>query len=559
MGGAIVEDKNVQTMSHLKNSLTDSARGYSVGFYSIALEGWRRGLTLKFINENRIKPLITYQLSSEKKSFRFNGAKGEKVTNEALNICKNKIQAKKYLLKANVPTPEGKWFNKTIKNEEIVNYANSIGYPLVIKPSDGARGEGVIANIEDKNKFVKALKYVREKLGYKSVIVEKHFEGEDYRVYVVGDEVAGITKRITANVIGDGESTVGELVKFKNNLRLKSPILNASLIKIDQDLKNMLEQQDYTLNSIPQKDEVVFLKSKSNISAGGDPVDVTDELSDTIKQVAVDGVKAIPGLTHAGIDLMVNEETGEATVIEINSQPSIRTHLFPMEGKARDIPSKLIDHYFPETKSKEKQYLLYFDIDSFWPAFRKNQIKEYRLPDLPAEKLTATKLFIKGHLENVNYGSWIRKQAYKYNLNGYVKFLGKNQIDVVLVGELASIETLKGMISSNTFEDAFISNIEEKVHSKPVKIGFEIQNVKLDVKLKEGYYPVRLEGISKLRRKQISKNKIRASANFKNRDKIKAIEEKKEIEKKYNKVITSTSWRITKPLRYIRRKLNRKN
>jgi len=230
-----------------------------------------------------------------------------------------------------------------------------------------------------------------------------------------------------------------------------------------------------------------------------------------------------------------------------------------MEGKARDIPSKLIDHYFPETKSKEKQYLLYFDIDSFWPMFRTNQIKEYQLPDLPAEKLTAIKLFITGRLENVNYGSWIRKQAYKYNLNGYVKFLGKNQINIVLVGELASIEALKGMISSNTFEGAFISNIEEKVQSKPVKIGFEIQNVKLDVKLEEGYYPIRLEGISKLRRKQLSKEKNRRSTKIKKKANIKAIEEKKEIEKKYNKVITSTSWRITKPLRYIRRKLNRKN
>ncbi len=58
----------------------------------------------------------------------------------------------------------------------------------------------------------------------------------------------------------------------------------------------MLEKQGYTLKSIPSKDERIFLKSKNNVSSGGDSVDVTDELTDEIKLVAVNAAKAIPGL-----------------------------------------------------------------------------------------------------------------------------------------------------------------------------------------------------------------------------------------------------------------------
>src|SRR5699024_7782901 len=316
------------------------------------------------------------------------------------------------------------------------------------------------------------LKYVRNELGYKEVIVESYFSGEDYRVYVVGDEVVGVIKRIPANIVGDGKTNIEELIKNKNKLRKKSPVLKTSLISIDQELKNMLELERYSLSSVPSKGERVYLKSKGNVSTGGDPVDMTDSITDSAKAVAIKGVQAIPGLHHAGVDLMINPETNQATIIEINSRPSLRTHLFPMIGKARDIPSKLIDYYFPETKLNQKQELLYFDIEQFWHMFRSGKLTEYKLPVITATTLKSIEITIKGKIENANYGARIRRYAHRFDLNGHVKFLGQNKLSIIVVGEEKNIEKFKQILTTEPPKNITIESLEEKIQKSPVKIGF---------------------------------------------------------------------------------------
>src|SRR5690625_2714252 len=323
-----MEKKEFKWLPHLENSIPESAKGYSMSFYAIALEGWRRGLTLKFINENRRTSELLFELASEKNAYKFVVSRGELITDEALRICRNKFETKEYLQKENVPTPNGKLFEKDTPDDEIITFAEENGYPLVIKQSDGTGGKGVIAGIQNKDDFIAALKYVRNDLKYKTVIVEDYFEGEDYRVYVINNEVVGIIKRIPANIVGDGKSTIRELIKEENKLRQLSPILTSSLIKNDKELQRKLKQNNFDLDSVPTKGKRVFLKSKNNISAGGDPVDITDIISDEIKQIAIDGVNAIPGLPHPAVDLMVSEKDTKATIVEVKPRARIRPYLF---------------------------------------------------------------------------------------------------------------------------------------------------------------------------------------------------------------------------------------
>ena len=124
--------KGKSWLPHLENSIPIEARGYSVSMYSIALEGWRRGLTLKFINKNRRKSEIYYSLAYNGREHLFTVSRGDKVSDEALEICRNKHLTKKYLKKAGIPTPEGEVFKKNIPDNEIINYANTLEYPLVI-------------------------------------------------------------------------------------------------------------------------------------------------------------------------------------------------------------------------------------------------------------------------------------------------------------------------------------------------------------------------------------------------------------------------------------------
>lgn len=108
----MIEDKKYEWLPHLENSLPESAKGYSISQYAIALEGWRRGLHLRFINSFKFPSEFLYELSSDTNKHEFRISKGDYNTLEGRLICKDKYKTKKYLQKSGVPTPQGKSFKK---------------------------------------------------------------------------------------------------------------------------------------------------------------------------------------------------------------------------------------------------------------------------------------------------------------------------------------------------------------------------------------------------------------------------------------------------------------
>mgnify|MGYP001454433261 FL=1 len=318
-------------LPHLRN-LPEDVNGYKTCTYLMALEGWRRGLKLTFHIEPgvAVPPSVRFSLSNGEREHFFTVSRGDKVSKEAIKICMIKSLTYKYLAENNVPIPEGKSFTEETNNDEIIDFAKEIGFPLVVKPTDAGSGRGVITNITNIDEFKDALTTVRDRLGFKNVIVERFIVGEDYRIYVVNDKVVGAYKRIPANVIGDGKSTIKELIKKKNELREKNPFIFDRPIKIDKKLTEFLSEQQLTLESVPKKNERIFLRPQGAYLKERDPVDITDSMPDKIKQIAVKAMKSIPGLTHCDVDMIVNEETGEGYVNEINSRPQISNHLFPI-------------------------------------------------------------------------------------------------------------------------------------------------------------------------------------------------------------------------------------
>lgn len=492
---------SIKTLKHLENSIPEDISGYSLGFYSIALEAWRRGLNVKFLNKNvKNKASIKYEISSLDKKYIFSGSRNLTLAKEVSKITGNKQKTKDYLLQKNVPTPEGKSFGEESKDDDIIQFGKQLGFPLVVKPVNGHAGIGVIADIRTIEELENALGYVRKELKYKNLIVEKYFEGEDYRVFVVGEEVVAITKRYPANVLGNGQETIRQLIKKKNELRLNHPMLSSSRIKIDSELKDMLTRQNYTLDSIPKKDKLVLLKSKNNISSGGDPVDITDEVSDKIKQIAIEALKAIPDLKNAGVDLIVNETENSAVVLEINAQASIRSHLYPIYGEPRDVPSKLIDLYFPETKSVKKNKKIFFLFNKVWDNFQKGIFQEYTLPAVPQNPTVFKKLVVEGNVYNVNFGSWVRKQARIFKLHGHVKHLNNNKTEIVIMGNEIDINQFQDKLLNGHPDKVSIDRITEKEINYPIPCGFRLLNSELDRIIKDGYFPQRIEEISELRR-----------------------------------------------------------
>src|SRR5690625_4546214 len=146
--------------------------GPKLDAYAVALEGWRRGLTLKWHTKDTPafkemktwyveRPGQLFSLGDEKKEHFFFRTRGDLVSNEAVEIGADKGITKAHLEKANIPTPKGKTFSSETSDDEIIEYAEKLGYPLVIKPTDGSFGRGITANIANKAEFEKTLEYTR--------------------------------------------------------------------------------------------------------------------------------------------------------------------------------------------------------------------------------------------------------------------------------------------------------------------------------------------------------------------------------------------------------------
>ncbi|UTR16211.1 ATP-grasp domain-containing protein [Salipaludibacillus sp. LMS25] len=366
-------------LKHLEGAIPDEAKQNKISLYTIALEGWRRGLELKFysVADDKNKHQLSYSLAYNGREHHFQGSKGDLISDRAQRICDDKSLTYEALDAKHIPIPKGRTFNNDKTDEEIISYADEIGLPVVLKPTNGSGGKGVIVNIQTVEELVNALKYVRGQLGYNKIVVEQFVSGEEYRIYVLNDKVIAAVHRMPANVVGDGKSTLAELIEKKNENRKSVPHLYNRPIKKDKHFYLTLKKEKLSLKTVPQKNERIFLKRVSNISTGGDPIDVTDNLPEDIKKIAVNAAKSIPGLPHCGLDMIVDKERNVAVVIELNTRPGLGSHLFPIEGKSRDVPKAIIDLYFPETiglKVKEsKKYFYLKDIDNI---LKNNYAKE---------------------------------------------------------------------------------------------------------------------------------------------------------------------------------------
>src|SRR5690625_2366531 len=276
------------SLPQLTVDIVKNARKTRLDAFVIAIEGWRRGLTLKWYTKDSEHfddmiifgvnpPGRLFSLSNEEKTHYFFRTRGDLVSNEAVIIGSEKDDTKEILLEKGVPVPLGKGFPAEATDEEIIEYAKTLDYPLVLKPTNASQGDGVVTNIRDKAGFLKAMEYIRYDLGYKEVIVEQHVNGEEYRVYVVDDKVVAVYNRKTANIVGDGTHTIEELIGLKNRERRRNARLNSCLIHIDIEILEFIQEAGYALTSIPEKGERIYLREKTNVSTGGDPLDATDD------------------------------------------------------------------------------------------------------------------------------------------------------------------------------------------------------------------------------------------------------------------------------------------
>jgi len=269
----------------------------------------------------------------------------------AVDIACNKELTKRMLHDAAIPVPMG---DLIVDEEELKNVIKKIGYPIVIKPLDGNHGKGSSINVNDWVSSVTGLEHAQKYS--KKVIVEKYITGYDFRVLVINNKMVAAARRVPAHVVGDGESNLEKLIEKENQDPRRGYGHENVLteITVDKDTLELLEKLQYTLETVPQRGEVVYLKSTANLSTGGTSIDVTDMVHPENITMA-ERISKIIGLDVCGIDIMAEnltqplKESGGA-IIEVNAAPGFRMHLAPSEGLPRNVAAPVVDMLYPQGK-----------------------------------------------------------------------------------------------------------------------------------------------------------------------------------------------------------------
>ena len=262
-------------------------------------------------------------------------------------IAQDQQLTKKLLSAAGVPVPAGR---EVLDADDAWKAACEIGLPVVIKPLDGNQGKGVTVNINSEESLRKA--YDVAATFSDSILVERFMPGNDFRLLVVGDKLVAAARREPPKVVGDGVSSVAQLVEQVNRDPRRGSGHSTSLTKIrfDDIAKECLAIQGFSAESVPLKGQRVNLRNNANLSTGGSATDVTDDVHPDVAARAVAAAHMV-GLDICGVDVVCDsilrplEEQGGG-MVEVNAAPGLRMHLAPSFGKGRPVGEAIISTLF---------------------------------------------------------------------------------------------------------------------------------------------------------------------------------------------------------------------
>ncbi|MDK2992793.1 MAG: cyanophycin synthetase [Clostridiales bacterium] len=342
---ALINQQTIDTDNRLKK-LKAKAVGTQLGPSTQALVNAARESDIPIM---RIGDGSILQLGYGKYQKRIEATITENTSCIAVDIACDKMITKSILADIGIPVPIGQ---SCLDVDEAVSIAESIGYPVVVKPKGGNQGKGVWLELNNPEAVKQAFKSAS--LFDQEIIVEKYIKGRDYRVLVVGDKVIAVSEKIPPYVIGDGHHTIIELVNMINSDERRGDDHERPLtkIKIDEQVTSYLHKNGLNIDSIPQSGQKVYLRVNGNLSTGGIAIDRTDKIHPYNADLALRAARII-GLDVAGIDITALDidvplDGVNGAIIEINAAPGIRMHHYPYKGKPRNAAKAIIDMLYPQ-------------------------------------------------------------------------------------------------------------------------------------------------------------------------------------------------------------------
>lgn len=314
------------------------------GFKSFLSRAKELGIKIEILEHEQIPVL---KLSHRDKVF-FCYKRNMPILRRMGNLTKNKVITKMVLESVGIRTPRGIVATSSAQAVSEIR-KKKLRYPLIAKPVDGSLAKGVTWNIVTEQEVAKAVDHALAAYGSRKgikIIVEEMFVGNEYRVLVFNGKVLSCVEKVPAGVIGDGKSTLQELINRFNKTRR-----HGFEIKLDKTAQDTIRQAGHTLKTVIPKGAFFKFRNNLNMSDGGRSIDRTKKMSLYLKEACVRAVEAI-GLTYGGLDLITNHleaKNPSYVILEINPNPFYNMHEKPLvEGLGTDVSETILRHLFPK-------------------------------------------------------------------------------------------------------------------------------------------------------------------------------------------------------------------
>ncbi|MBI4232203.1 glutamate--cysteine ligase [Candidatus Peregrinibacteria bacterium] len=262
-------------------------------------------------------------------------------------IMENKEVSKQVLSENGISVPKGGFFES--QEKALAAYGDFSKIKIAVKPTLTNFGIGISFVEPGKPEAYAAAVKEAFKHG-ETVIVEEFIEGEEYRFLVINYKTLSVLNRIPANVTGDAKHTISQLIDIKNADPKFYKFFNDYTLKKGEAEKAYLKSQGLSMSSVPKKGQRVFTRRNSNVATGGDPIDMTDLIPQKFKEIAERAARTVEARI-CGVDMVIREDAQGAqseskndySILEINYNPALQMHEFPVAGKPRPAAEAVLD------------------------------------------------------------------------------------------------------------------------------------------------------------------------------------------------------------------------
>jgi len=254
----------------------------------------------------------------------------------ALSRCDDKALTRKIVTKAGVRTPA----QTVVDNEEALDEFLGRHGRIVIKPARGEQGRAVSVDIrtsEAAQHAIRAARTVSDRVLAEALVV-----GDDLRLIVIDKEVVAAAVRRPPCVVGDGKTSIRELIE-RQSRRREAATGGESSIPRDAETKRCVAEHGYDMESVPHLGETIVVRKTANLHTGGTIHDVTNDIHPKVREAAI-AVAEVLNIPVTGIDFIVPDVAGPRYwMIEANERPGLANH------EPQPTVERFIDFLFPNT------------------------------------------------------------------------------------------------------------------------------------------------------------------------------------------------------------------